>query len=401
MAKISKRTIDALMARGAPGEVKRDDDVKGFGARLNANGSVSYLVEYRAGRGRGFPVRRIVLGRHGSLTPDQARNFAKNALARVLAGHDPAAERTSKRKEWTVADLLRHVLATHWRVKSKPTTIKNFASTIEHALIPEFGAVRLSELTRSQIRGWHAKQTHRTRQANLDLAILRKALNLAIGDELIKENPASGIQAHPERRRDRIPNDGELAAVLDALDAAAIRPQAALLFKLLLFTGCRTSEWRAAEWGWIDEGTTLRLPDAKAGARPVALSSVVQALLAAAPRTSRRWVVPDDTGEAPLPPSIVSHSWEAFRKAAQVKDLRVHDLRHAFATRGAGLGASAVVLRDALGHKTLQMTSRYISRQNDPVRELAERIGAQLQSIRSGGGDVVRLKRTRAFKGKG
>ena len=336
-----------------------------------------------------FPVRRIVLGKHGPLTPDQARSLAKNMLARVLAGDDPAVERANRRKEWTVAELLRHALATHWRVKSKPSTIKNFASTIEHALIPEFGAKRLSELTRSQIRDWHARQTHRPRQANLDLAILRKALNLAVGDELIKENPASGIQPHPERQRDRVPTDNELAAVLNALDAAAIRPQAALLFKLLLFTGCRTSEWRAAEWSWIDaDGRTLRLPDAKAGARPVALSSVVQALLAAVPRTSR-FIVPDDSGEAPLPSSTVSHAWETVRTAAGVEDLRVHDLRHGFATRGAGLGASAVILRDALGHKTMAMTSRYIAHQNDPVRELAERVGAQIQALRSAPEDNI------------
>ena len=81
MPRISKRTVDALIASGAPGDLIRDDDVKGFQVRLNANGSVSYLVEYRAGRGRGFPVRRPVLGHHGALTPDQARSLAKNTLA--------------------------------------------------------------------------------------------------------------------------------------------------------------------------------------------------------------------------------------------------------------------------------------------------------------------------------
>ncbi len=113
MGKISKRTVDALIASGAPGEVKRDDDVKGFAVRLNANGSISYFAEFRAGRGRAFPVRRVVLGKHGQLTPDQARNLAKNMLARVLAGDDPAAERANRRREMTIADLLRHTLATH------------------------------------------------------------------------------------------------------------------------------------------------------------------------------------------------------------------------------------------------------------------------------------------------
>ena len=380
MVKIGKRAVDALIDANVPGVI-RDGDVKGFGARLNGDGSVSYLVEYRAGRGRGFPVRRMVLGKHGPLTPDQARSLARKILGRVLSGDDPAADRSNRRNEMTAGEVLRQTLATHWRVKSKPSTIKNFASAIEHTLIPEFGARRLSALTRSEIRSWHARQTHRRRQANLELAILRKALSLAVGDELIKENPASGIQLHPERRRDRVPTDHELAMILKALDTAAIRPQAALLFKLLLFTGCRTSEWRTAEWSWIDsEASTLRLPDAKTGARPVALSSIVQALLASVPRRSR-FIIPSDVGEAALPASTVSHAWETIRTSVGVLDLRVHDLRHAFATRGAGLGASAVILRDALGHRTLSMTSRYISRQDNPVRELVEQIGAQIQEL--------------------
>jgi Arm DNA-binding domain len=110
VAKIGKRSVGDLIDAGVP-RVIRDEDVKGFGARLNDNGSVSYLVEYRAGRGRGFPVRRVVLGKHGQLTPDQARSLAKHMLARVLAGNDPAAEKANRRREMTVGDLLRHTLA--------------------------------------------------------------------------------------------------------------------------------------------------------------------------------------------------------------------------------------------------------------------------------------------------
>ena len=138
----------------------------------------------------------------------------------------------------TVADLLRHTLETHWRAKSKPSTLSSFTSMIKHSLIPAFGSIRLSALTRAHIRSWHAKQTHRRRQANLDLAILRKALSLAVSDELIRKTSRYGIQKYPERQRDRVPTDDELAAVLNALDTVAIRPQAALLFKLLLLTGC-------------------------------------------------------------------------------------------------------------------------------------------------------------------
>ena len=137
-----------------------------------------------------------------------------------------------------------------------------------------------------------------------------------------------GIKPHPERRRDRVPTDEEMRAILEAIDVVAIRPQAALLFKLLIFTGCRTGEWRTAEWSWIDQtGPTLRLPDAasKAGARRVPLSSIVQVLLAGAPRAGR-YVIPNNSGTAPLPPYTVNDAWETVRRAAKVPDVNVHDL---------------------------------------------------------------------------
>src|ERR1700722_11262941 len=125
MSKISKRTVDAIIVFGKPQTI-RDSDLTGFGARLNANGSVSYFAEFRAGRGRGFPIRRVVLGRHGVLTPEQARELARQMLARVVSGADPAAERTARKKESTVAELLRHAVATHWRPKAKASSAKNF-----------------------------------------------------------------------------------------------------------------------------------------------------------------------------------------------------------------------------------------------------------------------------------
>jgi integrase len=157
-----------------------------------------------------------------------------------------------------VAELLRHAVATHWRPKAKPGTAKNFEGMIERTLIPVFGSQKLSALKRADVRTWHAGQTYRPRQANLDVAILRKAMAIALVDGLIAENPATGITPHPERRRDRVASDAELAALLNALDSDSIRPQAALLIRLLMLTGCRTGEWRTAEWTWLDpDGRTL------------------------------------------------------------------------------------------------------------------------------------------------
>jgi integrase len=397
--KITKRAIDDLILNGAPGDLIRDRDLTGFGARKNADGSVSYFVEYRAGRGRAFPVQRPVLGRHGAITPDEARAAAKEVSARVALGRgNLAAERPAARKEKTVEEFLRHVVETHWKAKKKASTAKNFEGMIERTLIPEFGLKKLSALKRADVRMWHASQTHRPRQANLDVAILRKAMAIALSDGLIAENPATGIVFHAERKRDRIPTDKELKAILEAIETVPLRPQAALLFKLLIFTGARAGEWRTAEWSWLSEdGATLNLPDAaaKTGAQPLALSSMAQALMSTAPRVGR-FIVPSEKPEEPLPPWTVNDQWEIVRRASGAVDVRVHDLRHAFGTRGGALGASALIIRDALGHKTLAMTNRYVSRQTDPVRGLAERIGAQIEAVRTGkAAQLVKLKKGR------
>ncbi len=109
MPKITKRLVDGLGLDDA-GRIIRDDELTGFAVRRNADGSKTYLVEYRAGRGRGFPTRRMTLGKHGALTPDEARQRAKQVLSRVAGGEDPAAERKARKREPTVADILTNAL---------------------------------------------------------------------------------------------------------------------------------------------------------------------------------------------------------------------------------------------------------------------------------------------------
>lgn len=381
MAKITKRFVDGLGATEL-GRVFRDDELKGFAVRRNADGSITYLCEYRAGTGRTAPKRRMSIGRHGPLTPDEARKRARAILNRVFDGGDPAGEREAQKHEPTVADLLRDALAKHWKPKRKPATSKAFGEMIARTLIPEFGSIRLSDFSRKRIREWHATQTHRPRQANLDLAILRKALSLAVADELIRDNPAKGIAAHPERARERVPSDDEIRRLWRAIDETPVRPSAARLFKLLALTGCRLGEWQTARWRDVDlPNRFLRLADAKAGARTVPLSEPVMALLRERAGPGDAFVCPNDQGDAPISKSNVRDAWRAISEAAKVEDLRVHDLRHAFATRGAALGASALILRDTLGHKTMAMTGRYVARQAEPVRELSDRIAADMLGV--------------------
>jgi hypothetical protein len=124
MPRITKRARDALITKGN-GATLRDDDLRGFACRLNGNGSISYYIEYRAGRGRVFSLRRLVIGRHGPFTPEEARQ-AKELLAQVACGRDPAGELALRKREPTIRDLLMDTLERHWRTKSKASTVKSF-----------------------------------------------------------------------------------------------------------------------------------------------------------------------------------------------------------------------------------------------------------------------------------
>lgn len=381
MPRIGKRSIDQLVGAGVPA-VLRDDALPGFQARLNGDGTLTYLIEYRAGAGgRSAPKRRFKIGTLTDMTPDQARREAEKIKGAVRNGDDPAGRQASKRKELTVGLWLDRCLTEHWEAKRKANTARAFKEMIERTLKPEFGTTKLSDLTRAQVRAWHAKQVHRPRQANLDIAILSRAMSLAVADDLVPANPILGIMRHPEKPRDRAPSDEEMAHLWRALETASIRASSRLLFRLLALTGCRRDEVRTAQWSDIDmKARTLLLRDAKAGGRTVPLPSIAVELLAAAERRGD-WVIANDAGDAPLSPSRIHGDWVSLCTAAEVKNLRVHDLRHGYGTRGAAMGANALILRDALGHKTLAMTGRYVSKLNDPVRDLSDRIANQIVAL--------------------
>lgn len=382
MAKITKRFVDGLKPEEA-GRIHRDEELRGFGVRRNADGSTTYLVEYRAGRGRGFPTRRMTLGRHGALTPEEARRAAKRVLARVANGEDPAADRSHARREPTVRDVLMTALEQHWWPKRRASTAKVFEEMINRTLIPQFGGVRLSDLTRAEIRRWHAQQTNRPRAANHELAVLRKALSLAVGDDLLPDNPARAIPLHAEGSRDRVPTDEELRNIWRELTHGTQRPEARALIQLLILTGCRSGEWRLAKWADLDLQAgvlSLRAESTKAGARHVQLSDPAIEILGALTKRSS-FVLSNDVGDQPISRAVIRRAWESIRTDIGSPDLRLHDLRHGFATRAASLGATAITLRDALGHKTLAMTNRYVSRQDASVRMLVDQIGIDLANI--------------------
>ena len=377
MPKLTKRFIDALepMA-GAP--LIFDEETPRFAVRVMPSGVKSYVVQYRA-EGR---TRRHTFGKVGLLTPDEARDQARQLLAAVDRGEDPSQARQDRRKAVTVDVLCERFFTEHTLARCKPATRYEYRRAIDLFIKPALGALKAEAVQRRHITELHHKHRSIPYQANRTLRVLSKMFNLAEvwGVRPDGSNPCRHVPKYKEAMRERFLSLDELArlgAVLDKAERTGSQPSAAIAaFRLLILTGCRLREIQTLKWDYI-KGDMLALPDSKTGAKKVMLGSAAMAILDRMPRIDANpYVI---TGRAPGSHlSDLQHPWRRLRAEAGLNDVRIHDLRHSFASSAVGLGESLPMIGKLLGHSQVQTTARYAHLANDPVRLAAERISAEI-----------------------
>jgi integrase len=405
--RISKRLVDSL--RPAKKEsIVWDSALTGFGVRVRPSGAMSYVVIYRAGAGRKAPVRKVTLGAVGKITPDTARDLAEKALGAIAHGRDPASERARDRESMTVKELVETFLSDHADLKLKPTTAKRYRYLLRHWAVPEFGATKADSVTRAAVAKLHSKKRRNPVSANKMLAALSSAYGFAQRRGLVPDgfNPATRIEKYPERRRERFLNSGELARIGSALREAETTgipwvvdetkpnakhipkqeqnrrtifgPFVTAAVRLLLFTGCRLREILDLKWEYIDtERGLLLLPESKTGRRTVVLNAPALAVLALLPHVGP-YVIP--AGDPKRPRHDLKRLWSAVSRRAKLDGVRLHDLRHTYASVGAGGGLGLPVIGKLLGHTQSATTQRYAHLDNDPLKRASETIAAQISA---------------------
>ena len=398
LTKIGKRSVDALKP-GERDEFLWDTELKGFGVKCTPKGRKVYIVQYQVG-GRGTPLRRMTIGRHGSpWTPDKARAEAERLLAQVKLGADPAGENAKRRKEPTIAEVADRYVDEHVAQHNRPSTAAEVRRIVEKRIKPVLGNVKVSALTRAQLKEWHYSMRETPYEANRAIAYCSKMLSLAAYEwELRPDNPSKGIQRFREPKRERYFSDDELrriGAVLAKAEADnSALPGCINAVRLLATTGVRLGELLSLKWNSIDfEGGSIRLIEAKAGTRTVPLGAPSLALLNSIERTGD-YVVHGPDPSKPLSPNTFRHLWNRLRVQAGIPDGRPHDLRHTAGTYAAQAGYNAFLVRDFLGHKTIAMTNRYVERAADPARATADAVARRVTAAMNGEqGEVVELPR--------
>lgn len=406
--RITKRVVDALKSHDKEFAVW-DDAVTGFGVRVRRTGAKSYMVVYRAGAGRGAPVRRYTIAAVGKITPERARARAKVILGAVAHGHDPANQKTAERGTPTVAELADRFMADHVRVKRKTGTAEFYRDILERIVKPTLGTTKADKLTRLQVGRLHSSLTNTPFQANRVLAVVGSMYAFAGRAGIMPEgtNPARGIDKFKESRRERFLTSEELERLGSAIREAettgipwavdeskptakhvpkAVRSTkiavSAAALRLLLFTGCRLREILHLRWEDVDmERGCLFLPDSKSGRKTVILNAPALTVLNALERVSP-YVVPGDDPKEPR--HDLKRPWDAVTKRAGLTGIRLHDLRHTYASFGASGGLGLPIIGRLLGHAQAATTARYAHLDNDPLRRASETIAGRIAAALDG-----------------
>ena len=359
-----------------------DRELSGFGVRVYPTGSRVYLVQTR----HGGKSRRVTIGRHGVVTAEQARRKAALVIASINAGKEPG--RTSAGSPLaggpTIAELGERYLREHVDVRCKHTTAGAYRYTLTKYLLPEFGSVPLGAIGREDVAALHYRLHKTPNTANRVVDTLSRLFHMAEAWGVAPEggNPCRFVKKDRSRSCERFLSEEEfrrLGRVLSEVGAEGkVSRSGVAAFQLLMLTGCRRNEILTLRWEDVDlEAGDLRLRDAKTGARSVALSPAARKVLSSLPRKpDSPWVIAGPEAGRHL--SNLNSPWLLVRKRAGLEDVRIHDLRHSFASGALALGESLTMIGKLLGHRQVQTTARYAHLARESVKTSAARVAASI-----------------------
>jgi integrase len=379
-----------------------DSEVVGFGLKITPAGSKGFVLQYRF-EGRS---RRYAIGRAGSpWTVEAARVRARELLGQLAGGADPQEKKTEARRALSVSDLMT-LYVEEGLVTRKPSSRASAAASFRNHIQPILGARKAALVTRGEVERMAIRiaegstgRTYRSRRprggevkvrggrgaASSALVALSGAYSLGLRRGLVPHNPVQGVRKFPSRKVERFLSPAEFARLGDVLAAAEAlgvqdRYRIAAI-KLLLLTGCRRGEILTLKHAYVDRPfSCLRLPDSKTGQKVVHVGSAVLALIEALPEVAGNpYVLPGRGGVGCI--KDLQTTWEQMRAAAGLADVRLHDLRHSFASFGAEAGDSLMVIGALLGHRSTKSTERYAHLSDHPVKDAAQRISERIAGL--------------------
>ena len=379
MARRIKLT-DARIGKLRAGDVEYtvwDTRILGFGVRIRPTGHKSYVYHrYAEGQSRRFTLGPVALG-----SVDEARRDCMEVWGIMQSG------RRAEGADDAQAPLFRDFVAGSWRAACyepcKPSTKTSKDWALNNQLLPVFGAMPLDGIDRTGVIRWfEGYSATAPGGANSALLVFRQIMNHAISRGHIETNPTRGVKKNPRPKLTRFLSREEIGRLHEVLDGYEPRRPSckaqADIIRLLLLTGCRSGEILKLRWREVEDDT-LELEDSKTGPRQVLLSPEARAIIEQQPRSGSPWVFPSPVN--PARARVDLSLWKRVRKLAGIEDVRLHDLRHTFASQAAMQGIPLPVVARLLGHAQVQMTLRYAHVSDRDIEAAADRIGGVMAGI--------------------
>jgi integrase len=403
--RLSNKVINAL---SGPVMLWDDDPATtGFGIRVYPSGVKSFFLDYRL---RGVH-RRYTIGKFPRWSAEAARDHAKKLRKQIDQGIDIAQDKRERRDAPTIQDLMDRYIADHLpKRRLTPPRLRDEKRMLEMIAEKLGRHTKVTDIHGGDIADMHRKHSESNGpvRANRILAVCSKMFSLSLvplaGENLpwrnaALGNPCKGIEKNHEEGRERFFSQAELTAISDALEKYQ-NPVAADCVRLMMLTGCRPSEAAKATWAEFDAelGYWVK-PSAHTKQRRVHRLPLSPPALELIERLRKNrksnWVFPSDRTVDHLVTPSLWHIWQFVRKQADLgRDARLYDLRHSFASVGAGGGLSLHIIGKLLGHSQARTTQRYAHLGDDPLREAAERITSVIVGTKNG--DVTPLRGRRS-----
>lgn len=381
MPKLNKRFIDNLVPTKTD-ETFWDDELQGFGLRVRPTGRKVYIAMTRV-KGR---LRKLTIGPHGPVTPEQARVKARQIISDAKAGNDPVKDHDQTRASPTMKDMGQRFLKEYVIVRCKPSTQFEYKRSVELFINPKLGTRKVSDIERKDVAAFHHNLREIPYQANRALGVLSKMFNLAEvwGLRPDHSNPCLHVKKFPEQKRERFLSIEEYATLGKALleiEAEGSETQSSInAIRLLMLTGCRLGEIMTLKWDHVNlKALEFRLPDSKTGAKVVHIGQDVAEVLEKVERVENNpWVITGKKEGRRL--TDLQHPWRRIRARAGLDGLRIHDLRHSYASGALSLGEGLPMIGKLLGHTQIQTTARYAHLANSPIKAAASKVSGFIAS---------------------
>ncbi|MGO6935891.1 tyrosine-type recombinase/integrase [Rhizobium ruizarguesonis] len=403
--------LSKTVADDALPEAKRyviwDTEIKGFGLRVYRTGSKTWIYEYRPnGGGRDTPKKRLKLGTTKQITADQARKQAKLSSANTTLGGDPQAEKNEKRAAITVKELAREFMEKSVRALNAANTADSYEDAFNH-ILPALGAHKADGVKKSELGNLHYALRDKPIMANKVLAVFSSMMSYGMRMELIqkRENPAKDIKKFPENvvtrflsieeleRFGEVLHEAETVGIPWSIDpdkktkhvpktsqSTVASPHAVAALRLYLLTGARLREILHLKWSSVDlDRGILKLGKAKGGPREIIASMATIEILRNLKRVGEHVIASDSAGTPDEKPRYdLKGPWYNIRARAGLSDVRLHDLRHTFASHAVIDGTGLAVVSKLLGHKSITTTMRYAHLNDPALRQASEQIGSKM-----------------------